>query len=124
MGNHGPIQYPAKIAIDQNNNVLVTYYNANHIVIFTQTGEFIRTINSDKPWVIAISPTGYLIIDCDGADNMIKILNPTYQCIKQFGKLGSKQGEFNNIHGMAIDSSGTLYVVEWRNKRLQVISNS
>ena len=41
-----------------------------------------------------------------------------------FGKKGSEQGEFYDIQGMAIDSSGIIYVVEWGNNRLQVISNN
>ena len=121
--NPGQFQCPVRIAIDHNNNVLVTDYHANCIVIFTQSGEFIQTINSYRPCAITISPTGYLIVDHDRDDN-IKVLSPTYQCIKRVGKRGSKQGEFNNIHGMAIDSNGTIYVAEWNNKRLQVISNS
>ena len=122
--NPGQFQRPVRIAIDHNNNALVTDYGANCIVIFTQSGEFIQTINSKRPWAIAISPTGYLVIDQFGEDNKITVWSPTYQCIKQFGKRGSKQGEFYDIHGMAIDSSGTTYVAEGDNKRLQVISNN
>ena len=70
-----------------------------------------------------ISPTGYLITSHDGDDNEIRVWSPTYQLINQFGKSGSKHGEFSGIKGMAIDSSGTIYVVEWNNKRLQVINS-
>ena len=122
--NPGQFQFPVRIAIDYNNNVLVTDFNANCIVIFTQSGEFIQTINNYRPVAITISPTGYLITGHVGADNKIRVWSDTYQCIKMFGKKGSKQGEFNGITGMAIDSSGTIYVTEWDNKRLQVISNS
>ena len=120
--NPGQFQNPARIAIDPNNNVLVTNYDANCINIFTDKGQFIRTINSDSPWAITISPTGYLITDHE--DNMIRVLNPAYQLINQFGKMGSKQGEFNDIRGMAMDSRGVMYVAERGNRRLQVISNS
>ena len=121
--NPGQFQLPVRIAIDQNNNVLVTDY-ANCIVIFTQSGEFIQTINTDRPCAITISPTGYLITCHYGDDNKIRVWSDTYQCIKMFGKKGTKQGEFSGITGMAIDSSGTIYVTEGNNKRLQVISNS
>ena len=120
----GQFQCPDNISIDHNNNVLITDNDANCIVIFTQGGEFIQTINTDRPCAITISPTGYLITGHDVADNKIRVWSDTYQCIKMFGKKGSKQGEFYNITGMAIDSSGTIYVTEWYNKRLQVISNS
>ena len=122
--NLGQFQYPVRIAIDHNNNVLVTDYHADSIVIFTQSGEFIQTISSYGPFAITISPTGYLITSHYGDDNKIRIWSDTYQCIKMFGKKGSKQGEFYGIEGMAIDSSGTIYVSERVNNRLQVISSS
>ena len=119
--NPGQFQYPVRIAIDPNNNVLVTDYVANCIHLFTHNGQFIQTINSNRPCAITISPTGYLITGHHGGDNKIRIWSPTYQLINQFGKKGSKQGEFRSITGMAIDSSGTIYVAEYDNKRLQVI---
>ena len=123
--NPGQFQLPVRISIDPNNNVLVTDYHANGIHIFTHDGQFIQTINSYRPRAITISPTGYLITSHVGDDNKIKVCSPTYQLINQFGKRGSRQGEFYNIEGMAIDSSGTFYAAEWKdNNRLQVISNS
>ena len=119
--NPGQFQYPVEIAIDYNNNVLVTDYYADCIKIFTDRGQFIQTINSDSPCAITISPTGYLITGHDGDDNKIRVWSPTYQLINQFGKKGSKLGEISGIAGMNMDSSGTIYVVEEVNKRLQVI---
>ena len=90
----------------------------------TQSGEFIQTINSYSPYAITISPTGYLITGHYGDDNKIRVWSDTYQCIKMFGNKGTEQGEFSGIQGMAMDSSGTIYVAERANKRIQVISNS
>ena len=122
--NPGQFQCPVRIAIDPNNNVLVTDYWANCINIFKANGQFIQTINSNKPIAITISPTGYLITGHYGDDNIIRVWSPTYQLINQFGKKGSKQGEFVGPCGMSMDSSGTIYVAEYINKRLQVIRNS
>ena len=121
--NPGQFRFSVRIAIDPNNNVLVTDWDANCIHLFTHNGQFIQTINSYRPWAITISPTGYLITGRAGDDNKIRIWSPTYQLINQFGKKGSKQGEFHGIRGMAIDSSGTIYVAEGHNERLQVISS-
>ena len=122
--NPGQFQYPVRVAIDPNNNVLVSDLNANCIHLFTHNGQFIQRINSSRPCAITISPTGYLITGHGGHDSKIRVWSPTYQLVNQFGKLGSKQGEFYSIAGMATDSSGTIYVAEYTNKRLQVISNS
>ena len=121
--NPGQFQFPARIAIDPNNNVLVTDRDAKCIHLFTHNGQFIQAINSYRPWAITISPTGYLITSHHGVDNKMRVWSPTYQLINQFGKKGSKQGEFSGVEGMAIDSSGTIYVAEYKNKRLQVINS-
>ena len=118
--NPGQFLFPVKIAIDSNNNVLVTDHDANYINLFTHDGQFIKRINSDRPHSITISPTGYLITGHVGDNNKIRIWSPTYQLIKQFGKRGSKQGEFSGVNGMVMDSNGTIYVAEWDNKRLQI----
>ena len=122
--NPGQFQYPVRIAIDPNDNVLVTDYVANCIHLFTYNGQFIQAIKSNRPYAITISPTGYLITGHHGDNNKIRVWSPTYQLINRFGKKASKQGEFYGIEGMAMDSSGTIYVAEWGNKRLQVFSNS
>ena len=121
--NPGQFQFPVRIAIDPNNNVLVTDRDANCIHLFTHNGQFIQTINSNRPRAITISPTGYLITSHVGDDNKIRVWSPTYQLINQFKKSGSKQGEFYGIAGMDIDSNGTIYVAEYDNKRLQVINS-
>ena len=56
--NPGQFQFPVRIAIDPNNNVLVTDHDANCIHLFTHNGQFIQTINSNRPIAITISPTG------------------------------------------------------------------
>ena len=122
--NPGQFQWPVRVAIDPNNNVLVTDCDANCIHLFTDNGQFIQTINIYRPHAITISPTGYLITGHVGDDNKIRVWSPTYQLINQFGIKGSKPGEFYGIKGMAIDSSGTIYVAEHNNKRLSIFGNS
>ena len=127
FGNRGikpgqlQFQDPARIAIDPNNNVLVTDFVTYCINVFTDRGQFVQTINSHTPYAITISPTGYLITGHYVHNNKIRVWSPTYQLINQFGKMGSKQGEFYGVFGISMDSSGTMYVTEWNNKRLQVI---
>ena len=122
--NPGQFQFPFRISIDPNNNVLVTDCDANGIHIFTHDGQFIQAINSNDPVIITISPTGYLITGHNGNNNKVRVWSPTYQLINQFGKKGSKEGKFHDIIGMSMDPSGTIYVAEFSNKRLKVISNS
>ena len=119
--NPGQFQTPVRIAIDTDNRVLVSDINGNHISLFSHTGSFISRITCDSPWAITVSPDGHIIASY-GDRNEIGVWSPTHQMIEHFGKKGPQQGEFNTINGIAMNSSGSIYVVECHNKRLQVIS--
>ena len=121
--NPGQFQFPVRIAIDTDNRVLVSDHHGNHISLFSHTGSFISRITCNSPWAITVSPDGHIIASCDGENNKIKVWSPTHQLIHQFGKKGSQQGEVHGILGISISSTGTIYVVERYNKRLQIISN-
>ena len=120
----GQLQWPIVIGIDPNNNTLVTDRSANCIFQFSWHGKFIQKLYCSEPVLsaFAVSPTGYLITGYYGDNNKIKVYNPNYEILKEFGNKGSEKGEFDGIMGMAVDSSGTVYVVEWENKRLQIIN--
>jgi len=119
--NPGQFQFPVKIAIDTDNKVLVSDHDSNHISLFSHTGSFISRITCYKPRAITVSHDGYIIAGCDAFNN-IKVWSPTHQLIHEFGKTGSQQGEFNDIRGIAMNCIGTIYVVEGREKRLQLIN--
>ena len=71
--NNPVFQYPVIIAIDCNNNVLVTDCVANCINMFTDRGHFIQTINSyhrSRPYANTVSHTGYLITGHYRDDNI------------------------------------------------------
>ena len=120
------LQFPDRIAIDPNNDdVFITNHSGNCVHHFTHTGQFIQEINCDKsPYAITISPAGYLITSHAGSDNKIRVWSSTHQLITLFGNSGSEQGEFSGISGIGIDMTGSIYVVEWFNKRLQVINDT
>ena len=119
----GRFQFPVRIAIDPNNNVLVSDYVSSCIHLFNHSGHYIHKIDCRGHSNITVSPTGYLLTSHETDDNMITIWSPTLQLMHQFGKGGSQQGKFHGIRGMAIGSTGDIYIVEEDNKRLQVISS-
>ena len=119
--NPGQFQHPEKIAIDSKANILISDDTANCIHIFSGKGEFIQQIPCNLPRAIAISPAGFLITGHETKINKIKMWSPTYKIINQFGNVGHEQGEFDEISGIAIDSSEVIYMVETMNKRIQII---
>ena len=122
--NPGQFQKPVRIAIDTDNTVLISDYGGNHISLFSHTGSFISRITCDRPFAITVIPDGYIIAGCSGDNNKIRIWSPNHLLIHQFGKKGSQQGEFKNILGIAMNSTGNITVADCDNMRLQVITNS
>lgn len=43
--------------------------------------------------------------------------------IKSWGQRGSEQGQFNTVHGIAIDTQNNVYVADTGNKRIQVFDS-
>ena len=125
----GQLGSPIVIGIDPKNNTLVSDQKSKCIYQFTWLGHFIQkfsfTYSGSNLYAFTVSPTGYLITGYRGEDNKIRVLSsdPSYKLIKEFGRRGSEKGDFNGIMGMAVNSSGIIYVVEWNNQRLQVISD-
>ena len=126
----GQLKWPIVIDIDPNNNTLVSDHQANCIFQFSWLGHFIQKISCTRSgsslYAFTVSPTGYLITGHRSEDNKIRALSgdPHYRVINEFGKKGFKKGEFNGIMGIAMNSSGVIYVVEWANRRLQVITDN
>ena len=94
-------------------------YDEDGISLFSEDGHFIKKINCNKSYVICISPDDYLISD---AEDFLTVFSPTHELIAKFGVHGNAKGQFRGINDIAINSSGTIFVTEHNNKRLQVIT--
>ncbi len=57
-----------------------------------------------------------------GLDMRVMKFDANGKFITQWGKLGSKAGEFNNPHALALDSKGRLYVADRANSRIEIFT--
>jgi len=118
--NPGQFQDPYYIALDSSDQVYVTNYSSNGgIVVFSNNGQFIKKISCNSPWNICITPEDHIITN-DG--KTLTVFSPTHQLITKFGTRGSQRGQFSMIRGIAVNSVGTIFVSEFFNHRLQVIT--
>jgi len=118
--NPGQFHNPCYIALDSSDQVYVTdYCYDGGIIVFSEDGHFIKKIKCNKPFAICLTPDDYIITD---PDDSLAVFSPTHQLITTFGTLGSQRGQFNSIHGIAVNSVGTIFVTERGNQRLQVIT--
>jgi len=48
----------------------------------------------------------------------------TYQFVTKWGSYGTGNGQFKYLYGVAVDSSGNIYVVDTYNNRIQQFNSS
>ena len=125
--NPGQFNAPARIAIDSSDQVYVTdhqehdYNDYGGISVFSEDGHFIKKMNFNHQYAICIPPDDYVISE---AKDTLIVLSPTHDLIAKFGRCGFANGAFFGISDIAINSSGTIFVTEIQNKRLQIITTS
>ena len=122
-GSKGQFNYPKSIACDSNGKVYVADTGNHQIQIFTAEGKFLsmfgrRGQGVGAPVGIAIYSNNVYVVDCRNL--RVSIYTSSGQFIESFGKYGKRPGEFNGPCGIAVDSSGVLYVCDLSNNRVQV----
>lgn len=123
---------PHGLRVDRDDNVWVTDNGDHQVMKFTNTGKLIfklgvrgqaGTTDStfNRPTDIAFAPNGNDVYISDGYGNsrVVKISNEG-KFLLTWGKRGTKPGEFNIPHSVAVDSHGIVYVSDRENNRIQI----
>jgi hypothetical protein len=100
----GQFNYATGVAVDGNGNVFVTDQGNSRIEKFTNTGAFLLTFG----WGVQ--------------DGMAAFETCTSGC--QAGIAGSGDGQFAGPSGIAVDSSGNVFVGDAANNRIQTFTNT
>ena len=134
----GQFNGPAAVAVDSSGNVYVGDPGNSRIQKFDSNGNYLtkwgnygsgdgqfRTDYGGGPWGIAVDSGGNVYVGSfysyggNAIDHRIQKFDSNGNFITKWGVRGSGNGQFNNPSGVAVDSSGNVYVADYWNFRIQ-----
>ena len=118
---HRNITKPWDIAVDSEGYLYITGSGTHGVYKFTTKGQYIHTIdtiNNSRAIFLAIHHKHIYITDSHNSRVLIYDTNGLQ--LYSFGTRGSGEGEFNGPMGIAVDTSGNVYVCDSGNNRIAV----
>ncbi len=125
----GEFHNPEGVCADSRTNSLyVTDYDNKRVQKFDLQGNFVAEWQGPHglagPIGIALHPENGRIYVGESKTGRIQVFEPNGDFVEMFGREGSGPGEFRNLHGIAIDGQGRLFVGDTGNSRIQVIQST
>ena len=144
----GQLKHPISDAVDSSGDLWVVSNESDLIEKFSPTGVLLATYGSEgtgagqyiSPWGIAIDPRNGNVYVSDQGNNRIEEVSSSGTFIKTFGWgvnksgkdefeictaecktgiAGSGNGQFSTVAGLAVDSSGNVWVADFGNDRIE-----
>jgi DNA-binding beta-propeller fold protein YncE len=122
----GPSEWelPHQAAIDADDNVYIVDRENKRIQVFDNQLNYIREFANEgwNPWDIAISrkgDDGFGYIADHATEQAHKISLADGKILATWGSPGHGPGEFDWVHGMAVDTHGAVYAADTYGQRVQ-----
>ena len=111
--------YPVAITVGRGGNVCVATKWFTHGDVNEYDGEcgFVAYLGTfDRtPSGVAVDDSGFVYVASQQCNCVLKLSDP----IVVWGDTGSAPGQFDGLHGIAIDNEGCVYAADRRNHRVQ-----
>jgi DNA-binding beta-propeller fold protein YncE len=108
------------VALDAAGRLYVADRTNERVQIFDQSGKFLgKWTGIGAPWGLHYAARENAMYMADGKNNRIIKLNLDGQVQGVLGSYGRTQGKLDFAHHLAVDSEGSIYVVEIKNWRVQ-----
>ena len=119
------------LRIDGDNNVWVTDIGNHQVMKFDAEGKLLLTLGKkgepgddadhfNKPTDVAVTPSGEFYVSDGYGNSRVLKFSREGKFLKQWGKKGTGEGEFNLPHAICLDGKGRVYVGDRENNRVQV----
>ncbi len=117
----GALRNPLGISIGADERIYVADSAARRVVIYDPLGLYLGSVGSaeelDRPTAVTVSRDGQQIyvVDTGGIGSQrhrVAVYSPSGKLLRIIGRRGASPGEFNLPTDIAMDSDGTLYVLD------------
>ena len=133
----GIFAFPHGICVDRDGNVWVTDGQGSHQVFkFSPDGKLLMVLGKKgggrdgdffyQPNDVLVAPGGEIFVSEGHGGDVSRIvkLSKDGTLIKSIGRKGTGRVEFDQPHGLAMDSQGRLFVADRSNNRIQILDQN
>jgi sugar lactone lactonase YvrE len=132
QGTSASFNTPAEVAVDQIGNLYIADFQNNRIRKVTPSGNVTTLANVDAPTSVALDGSGNVYFNessLQGSNNKVHKITPNGTITTLAGAgMGYADGQgtaarFNSyLRGLAVDTSGNIYVADTNNNRIRKIA--
>lgn len=132
---HRSFWMPHGLRVDSRDNIWVTDLGRHQVIKFARDGAVLLALGTrgvagcdathfSRPTDVAVLPDGSFYVSDGYGNSRIARFSPNGQLVAQWGRRGTRPGEFHLPHGIAVDASGLVYVADRGNSRIQLFGPS
>ena len=130
QGNVEVMKYPTGLAVDNEENILVVDGGNCRLLKFSRGGDLIAAVGSRGdgpgqfkwPFGVCVNSVNGKVYVVDYSADCVHILNSDLTFSSKFGSKGSGNGQLDGPWNIASDSTGSVYVADSANNRVQVFT--
>ena len=122
---------PHGLTVDRQNSIWLTDVDLHQVFKFDHSGKLLLSVGErgvpgldgshfNRPTDVAIADDGSFYVSDGYVNSRVAAFSPEGRFLFEWGVKGSGPGQFDVPHGIALDSSGMLYVADRGNARVQV----